>query len=496
MTDTNTASATSTAEAAPTYQWYAGGQWRDAPSVFDDFEPYTGKVYAHAPNCGPEEAKIAIKAANDAFPAWAETPPVEKARLFFKAAEIVRRRRDEIAGVLARETGSTIPFSTFQQDLVAATMEQAANWVYLPKGEVLQSNLPDTHSVGVRRPLGVVASFTPWNGANILSWRAVLNPLAAGCTVVVKPSEYAPISAGLMVAEIAEEAGFPPGVVNVVPHAPGAAAGIADEFFASDEVRVINLIGGVNTARLLAERAGRTLKRTVLELGGYNPMLILDDVDVDYAVRMATFGSFFHQGQICLNTRKIIIQRGIYDEFLEKFVARTKTLPSGDPLNPQTIIGPLVHQGAVDVMDQRISEAVSLGAKVRTGGTHEGLVYQPTILTDVPYEATAAHEETFGPLVIVEPVDTPEEAVAVANRVQYGLTSTILADDTYRAFELAPKILHGIVNVNSPTVNDEIHAPMGGVRNSGWGRTGPDSIADFTDVIWINATRSERQFPF
>jgi acyl-CoA reductase-like NAD-dependent aldehyde dehydrogenase len=389
-----------------------------------------------------------------------------------------------------------LAFSTFQQDLVAATLEQAASWVYLPKGEVLQSNLPGTHSIGVRRPLGVVASFTPWNGANILSWRAVLNPLAAGCTVVVKPSEYAPISAGLMVAEIAEEAGFPPGVVNVVPHAPGAAGPIADEFFASEDVRCINLIGGVKTARMLAERAGRTLKRTVLELGGYNPMIILDDVDVDYAVRMATFGSFFHQGQICLNTRKIIIQRRIYDEFLTKFVERTRSLPSGDPLDPRTIIGPLVHQGAVNLMDERIREAVQLGATLHTGGTREGLVFQPTILTDVPPEATAAREETFGPLVIVEPVDTAEEAVAVANRVQYGLTSTILAGDTYRAFELAPKVLHGIVNVNAPTVNDEIHAPMGGVRDSGWGRTGPDSLADFTDVIWINTTSQERQFPF
>ncbi len=168
----------------------------------------------------------------------------------------------------------------------------------------------------------------------------------------------------------------------------------------------------------------------------------------------------------------------------------------GDPLDPTTIIGPLVTQAAVGLMDERVKEAVSLGATLHTGGTHEGLVYQPTILTDVPYAATASNEETFGPLVIVEPVDTPDDAVAVANRVHYGLTSTILAADTYKAFELAPKILHGIVNVNSPTVNDEIHAPMGGVRDSGWGRTGPDGLADFTDVIWINTTSSERQFPF
>src|ERR1700737_1788367 len=318
------------------YQWYAGGRWRDVASgkLFDDFEPYTGNLYARVPDCGAEEARLAISAAHGAVETWGETPPSEKARLFFKAAEIVRRRAPEVAGILARETGSTIPFSAFQQDLVASALEQASNWVYLPKGEVLASNLPGTPSVGVRRPLGGVASFTPWNGANILAWRAVLNPLVAGCTVVVKPSELAPVSAGVVVAEIAEEAGFPPGVINVVPHAPGAASAIADEFFASDLVRCINLIGGVKTAKMLARRASDTLKRTVLELGGYNPMIILDDVDVDYAVRMATFGSFFHQGQICLNTRKIIIQRGIYDEFLEKFVARVKTLPSGDPLDP------------------------------------------------------------------------------------------------------------------------------------------------------------------
>ena len=491
-------STTAPERTAQTYRWYADGEWREAVhgKVFDDFEPYTGRLYARVADCGPEEAKSAIKAANDAFAAWADSPPVEKARLFLKAAEIVRRRRGEVAEILARETGSTIPFSMFQQDLVATALEQAANWVYLPKGEVLQSNLPNTHSIGVRRPLGVVASFTPWNGANILSWRAVLNPLAAGCTVVVKPSEFAPISAGLVVAEIAEEAGFPPGVINVVTHAPGGAAAIADEFFASDDVRCINLIGGVKTARVLAERAGRTLKRTVLELGGYNPMIVLDDVDVDYAVRMATFGSFFHQGQICLNTRKIIVQRGIYDEFVRKLVERTKTLVPGDPLDPRTNIGPLINEAAVKLVDERVREAVSLGASLRTGGTYDGLVYQPTILTDVPYEATASNEETFGPMVIVEAVDTPEDAVAVANRVGYGLTSSILARDTYKALELAPKILHGIVNVNSPTINDEIHAPMGGVRDSGWGRTGPDSLADFTDVIWINATSSERQFPF
>jgi acyl-CoA reductase-like NAD-dependent aldehyde dehydrogenase len=218
-------------------------------------------------------------------------------------------------------------------------------------------------------------------------------------------------------------------------------------------------------------------------------------VDVDYAVRTATFGSFFHQGQICLNTRRIVVQRKIAEEFLEKFTARTRTLPSGNPEDHKTIIGPLITPAAVKLCDDRVKEALAKGATLHTGGVFEGQIYQPTILSNVSLDTAVANEETFGPVVVVEVVDTPEQAVEAANRTMYGLTSSILAGDTYRAFELAPKILAGIVNVNSPTVNDEIHAPMGGVRDSGWGRTGPDSLKEFQDVIWINSHSGQRQYP-
>ena len=481
----------------PEYRYFAGGEWRAAENnkLFDVYRPYDRSLYARVAAGGRAEAQAAVEAAANAFPAWSQTTPAERARLFNKAAEIVKRRRAEIAEILAVETGSTISFATFQQDLVAATIEQAAGWMYQPKGEVLETNQPGLHSISVRRPLGVVASFTPWNGANILSWRAVISPVAAGNTVVVKPSELAPISAGLILAQIVEEAGFPPGVINVVTHAPGAASEIADVFFESPDVRVINLIGGVKTARMLAKRAGETLKRTTMELGGYNPMIILDDVDVDYAVRTATFGSFFHQGQICLNTRRVIVQRKIADEFIAKFAARTKTLVSGDPQNPKTVIGPLITPAAVKLVDQRVKEAVAKGATLHSGGTFEGQIYQPTILSNVPLDAEVANDETFGPVVVVEIVDTAEQAVEAANRTMYGLSSSILSGDTYKAFELAPRILAGIVNVNSPTVNDEIHAPMGGVRDSGWGRTGPDSLKEFQDVIWINSHSGQRHYP-
>src|SRR6201996_58532 len=259
------------------YAYFADGDWRAAEGgkLFDVFRPYDRSLYARVADGGRAEATAAVDAAARAFPAWSQSTPAERARLFFNAADIVKRHRAEIAEILAQETGSTISFATFQQDLVAATIEQAAGWMYLPKGEVLESNLAGTHSIGVRRPLGVVASFTPWNGANVLSWRAVISPLVAGNTVVVKPSELAPISAGLVLAQIAQEAGFPKGVINVVTHAPGAAGDIADVFFESPDVRVINLIGGVKTAKMLAKRAGETLKRTTMELGGYNPMIIL-----------------------------------------------------------------------------------------------------------------------------------------------------------------------------------------------------------------------------
>jgi acyl-CoA reductase-like NAD-dependent aldehyde dehydrogenase len=241
------------------YSYFAGNEWRKAvdKQVFEVHEPYSGKLFARVAAGSRADGRAAVDAAAKAFPSWAESTPAEKARLFLTAAEITRRRRSEIAEVLARETGSTISFATFQQDLVAATLQQVAGLVYLPKGEVLETNSPGSHSIGVRRPLGVVASFTPWNGANVLSWRAVISPVATGNTVVVKPSEFAPVSAGIMLAQVAEEAGFPAGVINVVTHAPGAAGAIADEFFDRPEVRVINLIGGVKTTRILAERAGK-----------------------------------------------------------------------------------------------------------------------------------------------------------------------------------------------------------------------------------------------
>jgi acyl-CoA reductase-like NAD-dependent aldehyde dehydrogenase len=279
------------------YQQYIGGQWTGSGDrMFDDLDPYRGTVMARVPAGTRADAARAVDAAVAAFPAWAAMPPAEKQTLFLRAADIVERRAGEIKALLAEETGCAGGFAGFQILTATRLLRQASNWGYLPAGEVIRSDIPDTFALALRKPIGVVAGISPWNGAHVLAWRTVVNPLAFGNTMVLKPSEEAPNSAGLLVAEVLEEAGFPSGVLNVVTHAPGAAAPIADEFFERPEVRCINFTGSSATGRILAERAGRALKRCVLELGGYNPLIVLADADLDYAVEAAAFAAFFHSG--------------------------------------------------------------------------------------------------------------------------------------------------------------------------------------------------------
>ena len=286
---------------------YIDGQWASAPSrTFEDRNPYNDEVVAEVAAGGQAEATQAVQAAAAAFPAWAASGPGERQRLFLAAAAETERRTEDIVRILALETGAGAAFARFQIQWSSNLLRQAAGWGYLPYGDVLRSDVPGRFAMATRKPLGVVAGFTPWNGAFNLAWRTIVLPLAFGNTVVIKPSEEAPISAGLLHAEILDAVGFPPGTVNVVAHAPGDAAEVADVFFASPDVRCINFTGSSRTARILAEKAGRALKPIVLELGGYNPMIVLDDADLTQAVDAAVFGAFFHQGQICLNTRKVL----------------------------------------------------------------------------------------------------------------------------------------------------------------------------------------------
>jgi acyl-CoA reductase-like NAD-dependent aldehyde dehydrogenase len=385
----------------------------------------------------------------------------------------------------------------FQMGFVPGLFRQAAALAYAPLGTVIPSDHPGTLAMGIRKPVGVVGAIAPWNAALILSARSIAAPLALGNTVVLKPSEWSPFVGGLLWGEIFAEAGLPAGVLNVVTHGPGEAGPIGDELVENPAVRRINFTGSTATGRKLAEAAGAQLKRVVLELGGYNPLIVLADADVEYAVNAAAFGAFMHQGQICMSARKILVERPIADEFVSKLAEKTKGLKAGDPREHDTVIGPLITESALDLVRSRVDQAVEKGAKVLAGGDAVGSCYQATLLADVPEDSDFAKNETFGPVAAIEVVDSADEAVEKANATSYGLSSGIITSDADRGLVLAQQIEAGIVHVNDQPVGDEPQMPFGGVKDSGFGRFGGTAVIDeFTELRWVTVTRGSHPFPF
>ena len=481
------------------YGHFLAGEWSAGESgqTFANLDPFTGDAVAHVAAGTRADAARAVAAAAAAAPEWALTPPAAKQMLFLRAADILEGRQDEIVSLLARETGCTFGFGMFQMGFTAGLLRQAAAAPYMPTGEVIPTDLPGAFAMGIRQPVGVVGAIAPWNAALILSLRSITAPIAFGNAVVLKPSEWSPISGGLIWGEIFAEAGFPPGVLNIVTHAPGEAAPIADEFAENPAVRRINFTGSTQTGRKLAEAAGRNLKRVVLELGGYNPLIVLDDADVDYAVDASAFGSFLHQGQICMSARRIVVERGVADEFIPKLVAKTRTLKLGDPKEHDTIIGPLINEDALSTVKSRVDDAVAKGARVLVGGEQVGSCYEATLLADVPEESEFARIETFGPVAAIEVVDDADAAVERANSTGYGLSAGIITTDSGRGYELAQRIQAGIVHVNDQPVHDEPQMPFGGVKDSGWGRFGGRAAMDeFTELRWVTLQSGTRPFPF
>ena len=473
------------------------GEWVDAErgETFDDLNPFDGSVFATAAASGAADAQRAIDAADQAFPAWAAMGARARQALFLKAADILERRADEVMRLMAEETGSAAPFSRFQVQWAVGLLRQAAGYPYLPGGEIVQSDTPGVFAMAIRKPLGVIGGISPWNGALALGFRTVVAPLASGNTVVLKPSEDAPFCAGLLMGEVMTEAGFPPGVLNVVTHGPGQVGPIADKLFESRKVRAYNFTGSSATGAMLAARAGQHLKRIALELGGYNPMIVLKDADLDYSVETAIFAAFFHQGQICMNTRKILVERPLFDAFLERFVPRAKTIKAGDPTNPANKIGPLINDRAVANVAKGIEQAVAAGARILAGGECVGRCFEPTVLVDVPPQAPIYCEEVFGPVVIVEAFDTEQEAIDKANGTDFGLSASVMTADVWKGITLGGQIQSGMVNVNGPTMGGEPQIPFGGVKDSGWARFGRWAIDMFTDLNLVTVSQNKRQYP-
>lgn len=480
------------------YKMYVGGEWVNAENgeTFEDHNPFSGEVYARVPKGKRADAKRAIEAAAKAFPAWAATPPGARQKMFLKAADIFEKRQDELVSTLMQENGSTIGIAMFQMFFVPGLLRQAAAAAYDVTGQVIPADYPNSFFMALRQPAGVVAGFGPFNVPYILCMRAIALPIAYGNTAVLKPSEEAPVSGGIRLAEIFEEAGFPPGVLNVITSTREDATEVGDEMIANPATRRISFTGSTAVGRIVAEKAGRHLKRAVMELGGKDPLIVLRDADLDYAADAAAWGAFLHQGQICMSTERIIVERSVAEAFTEKLVQRANALKVGDPLDFSTSIGPLINQAAVDKVHSHVQEAISGGAKLLVGGKYDKLLYYPTILTNIQPTMKIFTDQTFGPVVPIIEVEDAEQALRVANDSSYGLSSGIITNDFNKALDLAMRLETGMVHIGDQSVNDEPQVPFGGVKDSGYGRMGGKAALDeFTELRWISVQRTPRTFP-
>ena len=481
------------------YQLYIDGEWQDAPGgrTFADVNPATGEAFARIPAADAATARRAVEAADRARTEWAELPPAARAAIVLKAAQVWERRRDELADVLTTETGSVMAKTAFEVGYCLELLRQAASLPYQAGGEVAPSNVTGKVNYFVRRPAGVVAVVSPWNVPFVLTLRAVAPALALGNTVVLKPSEETPLAGGLLVAEVFEEAGVPPGVLNVITCARADVGAVGDVLVTHPAVHVISFTGSTVTGRALAEKAGRHLKRMVLELGGKSPLIVLQDADLDLAVSAATFGAFFHQGQICMASTRILVEQPVADTLAIQLVEKVKTLRMGDPRDARTDIGPITSPTQLAKVRAHLEDAVARGARVLIGGGGHGQYIEPTILTGVTPEMRCYHEETFGPVVALVAVKDVDEAVRLANDTTYGLSAAVITGDPERGMALADRLQTGMVHVNDSTVHDEPHAPFGGIKDSGLGRHGGRAaIEAFTELRWVSVQTERRHYPF
>ena len=475
---------------------YVGGRWWPVEKTFSDINPSDDSEWARVPDVGVAEVRNAIDSAHHAFENWSKLPFNQRAHFMTKIAEIFEKRKMDVVKALRTEAGGWFGKSIFEASYVPEVFCAAAAMNYQSIGEVIPSEFGKL-SMAIRRPVGVVSVISPWNFPAILTSRGIAFALAAGNTVVLKPSEETPYCGGLLFAEIFEEAGVPGGVLNVITCSRDNVSVVGEELIEHPLVKGVSFTGSTAVGREIAARAGAHLKKCCVELGGKDALIVCDDADMDRATGAANFGSFMHQGQICMSVEKILVQESIMQEFLERFIDRASRLKVGDPTKElDHIIGPLINDRQVIRVKSQIDDAVAKGGKIVLGGKVEGRYVEPTIITDVTSDMTLYQDETFGPVVSVIPFSTDEEAIAIANDTEYGLSSGVITKDEYRGLEIAQKLETGMCHINCSSVNDEPHAPFGGSKSSGVGRHGGRWATDtFTETRWITLERGGRDFP-
>jgi len=467
-------------------QCYINGQWLDAnnAAIIEVTNPATGETLGSTPDMGADETQAAIDAANTALPAWRALTAKERAVKLRKWFDLMMENQDDLAKIMTLEQGKPLTEAKGEVAYAASFIEwfgEEAKRIY---GDTIPGHMQDKRIVVIKQPIGVTAAITPWNFPAAMITRKAGAALAAGCTMVIKPAAETPYSA-FALAELAERAGIPAGVLNIVT---GDAVAIGSVLTGSPIVRKLSFTGSTAVGIKLMEQCAPTVKKLSLELGGNAPFIVFDDADIDAAVDGAMISKYRNNGQTCVCANRIYVQDGVYEEFSQKLAAAVEKLNVGNGMDEGTTTGPLISQAAVEKVENHLQDAVSKGAKIITGGeSHSlgGTFYQPTVVTNVDQSMTVAREETFGPLAPLFRFDSVEDVIEQANDTEFGLASYFYARDISRVWQVAEALDYGMVGINTGLISTEV-APFGGIKASGLGREGSHmGIEEYVETKYL-----------
>src|SRR5580704_4163444 len=472
---------------------YSGGWTAADGGAAAVIEPATGNELGRAGIGSAADISAAAAAAAAAQPAWAATPHTERSAILRRAGDIWREHAAEIEQWNIRESGKIGPAAQFETHVATEEIFEAATLPSRPYGELLPSEQPHL-SFAERVPVGVVGVIAPFNFPQILAIRSVAPALALGNAVVLKPDPRTSVSGGVVLARVFEEAGLPDGLLHVLPGGPD----VGEELITDPLVRIISFTGSTAVGRRVGELAARHLKRAHLELGGNSALVILDDADVAAAASAGAWGSFLHQGQICMTTGRHIVADKVYDDYVAALAEKASHLPVGDPTTGTVALGPIIDERQRDKVHSMVTASTDQGARLAACGTYEGLFYQPTVLADVTTGMPAYANEVFGPVAPVLRFSDFDEAARIAADSEYGLSLGILTKDVMRGLELARRIPTGIVHINEQTVDDEPNIPFGGIFDSGTGTRfgGTANLDAFTETRWVTIQADIAPYPF
>lgn len=475
-----------------------GGQPRAAANgaTFERCNPAGGDAVTRAAAAGVADAEAAAEAASRAFASWSTIGPGERRAKLLAAADAFDARAGDFAHAMVEETGATRGWAGFNVQVAAGMLREAAGLTTQIQGATLPSDVPGNLAMSMRVPCGPILGIAPWNAPVILGTRAIATALACGNTVVLKASEQCP-AVHHLIGEILIEAGLGDGVVNVVTHAPADGPEVVRALIEHDAIARVNFTGSTQVGRIIGQTAAGVFKPALLELGGKAPFVVADDADLESAVAAAAFGAFFHQGQICMSTERLVVADAVAGAFADRLMAKVATLEAGDPRHADTPLGTLIGEPAREHLNALIADATAKGATVLTGGQADSVIMQPTVLDHVTPDMRIYSEESFGPVVaLVRVAGGDNELVRVANDTAYGLSAAVFSGDGARGMAIASRIRSGICHVNGPTVHDEPQMPFGGVKASGYGRFGGQAgINEFTELRWMTLQHGPRSYP-